>query len=738
MREYNSEQERVKRRKKSKKFTYKMQSALMAVYGIVIAAMIGLVIRIVYINVNDGDRYKKAALSQQTYTSAVIPFKRGDITDRNGTVLATSVKEYNLCVDPEFLLSKNDKGEYLYKNDTLDVLCEYFGFKLEELEKIIEENKSKRYLVLKKNVSVSEKEGYEEFLNEYTKKRKEEKKSASVKGVIFEGEYVRKYPLSTVGSTVVGFTYDKNLGNWGIEGYYNDSLNGTIGKEFGYFDSELNLESTIIDPVDGNTVVSTVDINVQRIVEENILKFEEKMGGKTVAVLMTDPQTGEIIAMANSNGIYDLNDPKDVEKYFTDEEVEAATEKLLLDYAIKEELCTKDNPPANVYELYDDKRIKAVREEAKIVCLNSMWKNFCVTDTYEPGSTFKPFVVASGLESGKLNGNEAYTCKGALTIGGRPIRCAKRTGHGTLDLEQGIMMSCNVVLMHVGNQLGKTTFLDYQNRFGFGGKTGVDVQGAAIGLVFKEEQVGPQELATSSFGQGINVTMMQMAAGFGSLINGGNYYEPHVVKQILNDKGAVVEDIEKNLVKQTVTSKTSATMRKALYNTVLDGTAKSAQVDGYVIGGKTGTAQKLPRGNGKYLVSFLGFAAVDDVAKVICYVIVDEPNTDDQAHSTFAQELFSDIMADALPFLGVYPQSDVHAPYYGEEEDVTTPDGEETDGDVTENATDSNGEDVIPPETFVDDSDYDYEAIPDENDSGDEETEGESEESQTDEIAENE
>ena len=714
MRENNNGRERIKRRKKTKKFTYKMQNTLMVIYGFVILLMVVLVGRIVYINVNDGDRYKKAALSQQTYTSAVIPFKRGDITDRNGTVLATSVKEYNLCVDPAFILTKNDEGEYLYKEDTVNVLCGYFGFAKDELEKTLEENKAKRYLVLQKNISVSQKEEYETYVEDYKTQRKKEDKSVSIKGIIFEDEYVRKYPLSTVGSTVVGFTYDKDMGNWGIEGYYNSELNGTIGKEYGYFDSELNLEATVINPVDGNTIVSTIDANVQRIVEENIAAFEEKMGGKTVAVLMTDPQSGEIIAMANSNGVYDLNNPKDVNAYFTDEEIEKVTKDLLLEDAIEDKLCTKEEPK-DVYGLYDEDKINAVREEAKLVCLNSLWKNFCVTDTYEPGSTFKPFVVASGLESAKLNGDETYTCKGSLTIGGRPIRCANRSGHGTLDLERGIMMSCNVVLMHVGNQLGKTTFLDYQNRFGFGGKTGVDIQGEAIGLVFTEEQVGPQELATSSFGQGINVTMMQMAAGFGSLINGGNYYEPHVVKQILNDKGAVVEDVEKCLVKQTVTSKTSTTMRQYLYSTVLDGTAKSAQVDGYVIGGKTGTAQKLPRGNGKYLVSFLGFAAVDDVAKVICYVIVDEPNTDDQAHSTFAQELFADIMADSLPFLGVYPQSDVHAPYYGDEEETIDSENTGNVEETPESTTDSNGEAVVPAEPFVDDSEYDYEAITDED-----------------------
>lgn len=672
--------QRERRKKKIKRFTYKMQLSLQWTFVLVIAIMVVLVGMVAKINIKDGDRYKKTALAQQTYTSSVIPYKRGDITDRNGTVLATSIKVYNLALDPAFILTQDNNGKYMYKDDTVAVLTQYFGYDVDKLEKVLNDNSKSRYYVYKKQVSADDVEGY----TEYVKKYKKEHDGAQVKGVTFEEEYVRKYPLSTVGSSVVGFTYDKNAGNWGIEGYYNDELNGVEGKEFGYFDSELSLEPTVVDPQNGNTVVSTIDANVQRIVEENIGKFEKEMGGKTVAVMMADPKTGQILAMASSNGIYDLNSPRDLSGYFTKKETKAMSDKEQLDN------------------------------------LNNMWRNYCISDTYEPGSTFKPFVIAAGLEEKAITGKETYTCQGSLHVGGFNIHCAKRSGHGTLTIEQGIMYSCNVVLMNVAKQMGAGTFCKYQSKFGFGAKTGIDAQGEASGLVFTKEKLGPSELATSSFGQGLNVTMVQMVSAFSSLINGGNYYEPHVVKQILNDKGAVVDEINPKLVKQTVSATTSKTLRKYLYSTVSNGTATTAQVSGYTIGGKTGTAQKLPRGNGKYLVSFLGFASTDDEPQVVCYVIVDEPNTESQAHSTFAQQLFSDIMADSLPFLGVYPQGESHAPYYGQSDESDDKQDNKDDSkkdDENVQKVDSNGNPVVPAAKFESEDDYNNDAI--EGDSGD-------------------
>lgn len=715
---YGETSYRRKRRKTIRKFTYKMQKSLLICYALVILAMVGLVAVIVKINIKDGDRYTKKVLSQQVYTSSVIPFKRGDITDRNGTVMATSIKEYNMALDPAFILTQDTEGKYLYKDATLDVLCGYFGIDRTELENLLNEKSSSRYIVYKKNISSDDREGYADYLKEYLKNNDK----AAVKGVTFEEEYVRKYPLGTTGSTIVGFTYDKNAGNWGIEGYYNSKLNGTDGKEFGYFDSELDLEPTVISPTNGNTVVSTVDINIQRIVEENIDKFCEQMGGKTVAVMMTNPQNGEILAMASSNGKYDPNNPQDCSAYWSEDDFKSIAYQNLLKKAVADEIYEEGND--NVESYYDEEEIKSAISSARVDCLNEMWRNYCVSDTYEPGSTYKPFVIATGLEDGELTGDETYTCNGSLNIAGANIHCANRSGHGTLTLEQGLMYSCNVVLMNVAEKIGKKTFLKYQNDFGFGYRTGVDIQGEATGLIFTEDQVGPQELATSSFGQGINVTMTQMTAAFGSLINGGNYYEPHVVKQILNDKGAVVEDVDKKLVKKTVSESTSATLRKYLYSTAKDGTGKTAAVEGYTIGGKTGTAQKLPRGNGKYLVSFLGFAAVEDEAKVICYVIVDEPNTESQAHSTYAQQLFSDIMADALPFLNVYPEGDEHAAYYGQDKN-NTDDAKGQDGETSQDAsegdsqeedekkTDSNGDPVEDAVPFKSEDEYDFNAIED-------------------------
>lgn len=278
-----------------------------------------------------------------------------------------------------------------------------------------------------------------------------------------------------------------------------------------------------------------------------------------------------------------------------------------------------------------------------------------MSDTYEPGSTSKIFTVSAGIENGAISGNESYTCNGSLDVGGWTIHCAKRTGHGTLNVTQGLMQSCNVVMMHIAAATGRENFCKYQRLFGFGAKTGIDLPGEAetSTLIHTPENMGSTDLATNSFGQNYNCSMIQLASAFSSVINGGSYYQPHVVKQILNEQGAVVRDIQPELVRETVSAGTSEFIRNALYKTVAEGTGKAAQVDGYKIGGKTGTAEKYPRGLGNYLVSFCGFAPADN-PQVLCYVIVDTPHTADQPHSTYASEIFQKIMTDILPYMGIY------------------------------------------------------------------------------------
>lgn len=603
---------------KIKKFTSKMQASLLLVFCVVIVAFVVLIGRLIFLNNKDGDKYAKRVLSQQTYVSNVIPYKRGDIVDRKGTVLARSEKVYNLVLDPKLILEKvKDDQIYkqIYKDPTIEALVNCFGADKEEINEILTKKKDKRYYVLEKELSYKKVDSF----NAYVKKLKEDEDGVgnNIKGIWFEEEYVRKYPLDTVASDIIGFTSKGNVGNWGIEEYYNAELNGSNGREYGYFDGELNLERTVKPAQNGNTIISTIDANVQEIIEEEIKKYNKDIGSKNTAVMVMNPQNGEILAMA-SYPSYDLNNPRDLEPFYSKSE------------------------------------IAAMNSEETLTALNEIWRNYSISDTYEPGSTFKPFTMAASFEEAKLNGNETYFCDGYEEVLGSKIRCSKRTGHGNITLEEAMMYSCNDALMQIAKKTGKNTFSIYQDNFGFGGKTGIDLPGEADGLVFTKDQLNPIELATSSFGQGPTVTMVQMVSAFSSVINGGAYYQPHVVKQIQNDKGATVRNIEETLVKETVSKKTSDTLKEYMYQTVEEGTAKGAQVPGYAIGGKTGTAEKIPRGNGNYLVSFLGFAPAENPTMVI-YVIVDEPNVEIQADSSIATKMASRIMKQILPFLNIYP-----------------------------------------------------------------------------------
>lgn len=356
-------------------------------------------------------------------------------------------------------------------------------------------------------------------------------------------------------------------------------------------------------------------------------------------------------------------------------------------------------------------------EEEMMDAWNQMWRNFCVNDSFEPGSPAKPMTVAACLEEGIITPNDTFVCDGGYDVGGYRIKCSNIYGHGVLTVEQSLMKSCNDAMMQMSARLGTELFAKYQKIFGLGQKTGIDLPGEAdtSGLIYTAENMGPTDLACNSFGQSYNCTMIQMAAALSSIINGGSYYEPHVVKQILNEQGAVVRKVEPNLVRETVSQATSDFIREAMFQTVEsdEGTGKAGRVAGYKVGGKTGTAQKLPRSANNYLLSFAGFAPADD-PQVLVYVVVDTPNLPgkEQAHSTFATEIFQKIMAEVLPYMNIFPYTDttenVDESLSGQQEGITNnnenglePGGTEEETSEGETAaepqTDENGETI--PET---------------------------------------
>ncbi len=596
------------------KFPKKMQKKLVLLFVAIVLAFVGLIGEITYINARNGERYTKIVLDQQQYNSREIPFKRGDIVDRNGTKIATSERVYNVILDANVMLfGKDEEQKELTIFEVKELLKKAFDIDGTVVEEAIENDPNGRYHILKKKVTYAQAQEYKKLSEEYD----------NASGIWLEEDYIRTYPYDTLASDLIGFTVAGNVGNGGIEASYNDILNGTNGREYGYLDTDSSLERTVIEATNGKTVVSTIDIALQSIVEKHILAFNEKHrneartgdGSLNTAVIIANPNTGEILAEASYPN-YNLNSPRDLTAYYSEEEIEAMS---------------------------DEERLNA---------LNQIWRNFCVSDSYEPGSTAKPFTVAAGMENGTLAGNEWYDCGGYLTVGGWTIGCHRTEGHGPQSLYDGIANSCNVVMMRVAAAIGAEEYCRYLDIFNFGSKTGIDLPGEAEGIVYSVEEFDASTLASNSFGQNINVTMTQMVAAFSSLINGGNYYKPHVVKQICDENGNVIENIEPVLMKKTISEETCEMLKQAMIQTMTTGTGKNAQVDGYLIGAKTGTAEKHPRNQGNYLLSYIGFAPADN-PEVLVYVVIDEPNVEKQDTSALVTDLAREIMAEAFPYLGI-------------------------------------------------------------------------------------
>ena len=597
-----------KKRKKAKKiFTRGMRVTPFLFYVIFLIGFLALMVKIYMINRNDGDRYKKAALSQQAYTNKVLGYQRGSIKDRNNTIMAISLRKYNLVLEPRTLNTDEE-----IKQATLEAVAEHFSADQQQLRDAVKDKPDSMYERFDglKELDADKVESFKEKMKE---------KDSKIKGVWFEETYVRNYPLGSVGCNLIGFMSSDNAGNYGVEESYNAELCGTAGREYGYFGADLKLERTVKPAKNGNSVVLTIDANAQQIVEQQIAKFQKDgVGAKRVAVMISNVKNGEVLAMA-SDSTFDLNDPR------------------------------------NLGGMYTEAQIAAMSEEEQMGNRLNMWANFCIGSAYEPGSTFKPFTIAAALDENLVNEKSTFTCKGVVQVADREIHC--NGNHGTVDLRHSLTQSCNSALMAISKKLGRSNFYKYNQLYGFGQKTGIDLPGESAGLIHSQENLNPVELATSGFGQTQAVTMVQMMGAFSALINDGNYYQPHVVKEIQNSEGEVIETVAPTMIKKIVSESTSKKIRSFLKSTVEDGTAAPAKVKGYSIGGKTGTAEKKERNKKEYLVSFIGCTPADD-PEIAIYVIVDEPNVADQAHSTFATEFAAQIMKKVLPFLGQYKAND--------------------------------------------------------------------------------
>ena len=620
-----------------------MQIKLLAVFAFVLLLLVILLVRIAYINVSSGQKYARQVLSQENYDSQTLYARRGEIQDANGQLLAYSERQYNLILDCDAVNEYEDEDDYQdYVDETVRALTENFDLEESEIRDRISDEKTResQYQILLQNVTEEQKDAYEDYVSLDSDRElsdSERRELEHVVGVWFEEQYQRQYPMGSLASSVIGFSNDSDDGICGLESYYDSLLNGTNGRVYGYLNENQEYQRRTIAPENGHTLITTLDTNIQQIVQKYIDAFDEtygedlddgtaKHGAANVGVVVMDPNSGGILAMG-TNSEFDLNDPQNLDDWYT----------------LSEE--------------------NSMSEEEYVEALNDLWSNYCVSEAYEPGSTVKPITVASALDCGAVTADSYFYCDGGEFITDTQINCDNIYGHGDESLGDTLKNSCNDAMMQIGFKMGGATFREYQSLFNFGKLTGIDLPNENAGSIHTEETMNEVELATDTFGQGFTCNMIQEATAFSAVVNGGYYYQPHVVSQILDEDGRVVRSMDDLLLKQPISTEVSEIVRGYLETAVQEGTGQRAQVPGYRVGGKTGTAEKFDPDTGvrsteRYLVSFIGAVPIND-PQVVIYVVVDEPNVEDQANSTYAQTLFREIATEVLPYMEIYPTEEV-------------------------------------------------------------------------------
>ncbi|MDO4961627.1 MAG: penicillin-binding protein 2 [Eubacteriales bacterium] len=691
-----------------------MANKLSVTVFIIGLALVALLINIFFIQKNNSEEYNKIVLSQRQseYESRTIPYRRGDIYDRNGSTLATSEKVYIMILDPKQMISYEGRKEdgsaaRSVVEPTISMVSDFFGIDAAELRKTINDNPNSSYIRYMRDISYDKKLEFEAAVEEknadYAASTDSVEGKKRIKGIWFEDNFKRNYPYGALACNVIGIAAaDGASGSGGVEQYYNENLIGINRREYGYLDDDANLEKVIKPAVDGDSLVLTIDVTIQNAVEKYLSEWKNgDIGSKSAACIVMNPKNGEVLAMASTNS-FDLNDPRTTGDYTEEEIYKFGINEAVSQYKIDH----PELPAITTAEVPEHYTREEIMKFGETIATYQVWRNIPISDTFEPGSTQKIFTVAGALEENIISNNASFECTGHVTLSDGvntwKINCVNRNGHGLLDVTGGITNSCNVVMMNIAFAEKAETFVKYERTFGFGQMTGIDLPAEANteSLGFASSDIGRTQLATNSFGQNFNCTMIQMAAAYCSVLNGGYYYRPHVVKQILSSDGALKEDIQPLLVRETVSASTCDFLKQALVETVENGTGKAAKVEGYVVGGKTGTAQKQPRSAKTYVVSFCGFAPADDPS-LLCYVIVDEPNLpgEEAAHSSFASNIFSKIMAEALPAMNIYPEGNVSEIY--QDTGITLPD-EEGDsmqpmgvGTSGEQETESKGIEII-------------------------------------------
>lgn len=589
--------------------TYNRRKILI-VFTMVMLVLCILVGRLVYLMVFCSQYYGQKAEDLHE-RERDIKAARGKILDANGVVLATNRTVCTISVihsqikDPE---------------EIIQVLVKELGMEEAEVRKRIEKVSS-----------------IERIKSNVDKETGDRIRAYKLSGVKVDEDYKRYYPYDSLASKVLGFTGGDNQGIIGLEVKYEEYLKGTSGKILTLTDARgveiENAGERRQEPVDGNNLHLSLDYNIQMYCEQAAKRVMEQKSADSVAVIVMNPQNGEIMAMVNLPE-FNLNEP------FTLVETPKAE-------------TFEETENSDGIESTEESQETSVMQNGENTqdLLNQMWRNQCINDTYEPGSIFKVITAASALEEGVVTVNDNFFCPGYKMVEDRRIRCAKAGGHGAETFEQGIMNSCNPVFIEVGLRLGVDNFYKYFKQFGLLNKTGIDLPGEAVTIMHKQENVGPVELATISFGQSFQITPIQLATTVSSIINGGERVIPHFGVDIQDTQGNIVKKFTYDTEKQIVSKETSETMRGLLEKVVSEGGGNKAYIEGYSIGGKTATSQTLPRSAHRYISAFMGFAPAEN-PKVLTLVIVNNPQGTYYG-GMIAAPVVKDIYTNILPYLGI-------------------------------------------------------------------------------------
>lgn len=552
-------------------------------------AMTGLMGRLIFLMVCRSEHY--SAMAEDLHErERTIKAARGNIIDANGTVIATNRTVCTISVI---------HNQIKEPDEVVAVLSKELGVDETAVRQKVEKYSSRE--IIKTNVD---------------KALGDQIRTYHLAGVKVDEDYKRYYPYDSLASKVLGFTGGDNQGIIGLEVMYEQYLKGTNGKILTMSDAAgIEIENAAedrIEPVAGQDLYISLDVNIQKYCEQAAYQVMEKKGAKRVSIIVMNPQNGEIMAMVNAPE-FNLNEP------FT----------LNIESGL------------------------TVSDKEKQDLLNQMWRNPCINDTYEPGSTFKIVTAAAGLEAGAVRLEDHFSCPGFRIVEDRKIRCHKVGGHGSENFLQGMMNSCNPVLIDVGQRLGVDNYYKYFEQFGLKGKTGIDLPGEASTIMHKKENMGLVELATVSFGQSFQITPMQLITTASSIVNGGNRITPHFGVRAVSADEEAVHTFQYPVKEGIVSPGTSETMRCILEKVVSEGSGKKAHLEGYRIGGKTATSEKLPRSLKKYISSFVGFAPADN-PKVIALITIDEPQGIYYG-GTIAAPVIADIFRNILPYLGIEP-----------------------------------------------------------------------------------